>query len=322
MVGKNKYLLMFILFLRIVFKNTHIMLFKLITRRWSFVIILFFTSSIVFGQYLEIIDGQNITNMIGDELSPKWSYDSKSLLFQSNVNGKSNIFIYQFDKDTTLYLSNSSFNFRNPVWHPDGDKIIFDSNIKGADYLYVLDLKTKKVKPLFDRTLNCKNPAFSKSSRQVYFNGWDELTNRWEVYSYDFIYDNLNKLTDSKLGVSDPDINSNGKLIVYGVSNPFSESNNLEIINWYGDKIMLFDDFNARDASWGPLGLKVFFVSSMDGEKNEVYSIWKDGSHLERLTKNNVGEANPVVSPDGSKIAMSVQTEKGWDIIIIPFDDY
>lgn len=290
---------------------------------WLIILLLLITVNCrVYGQCITIGDGRNITGMTGDELNAEWSHDSKNLLFQSAHKGTSSIYLYGLANDTVLCLSNLIDNFRNPVWHPDGDKVVFDSDRGGVDRLYVLDLNTNKAIPLFNRKIKCCDASFSALSRQVYFTGYDDLTHSWEIFSYDFVYDNLNKLTDFRLGNSNPDVSSDGKRIVYCKANPFNRTKNLEVINWYGEQIIMFDKFNGECPSWGALGLKLFFVSNMDNEKGELYSIWKDGSHLERLTHDETSIACPVVSPDGTKIAMSVLTESGWDIFIFSFEGY
>ncbi len=278
--------------------------------------------TVAFGQQININDGTNISGMHGDELNAEWSSDSKNLLFESVHNGSSRIYLHRLQEDTVLCLSNLDYNYRNPVWHPDGDKVVFDSDKDGADYLYVLDLNTNEVLPMFKRKIKCRNASFSASARQVYFTGWDELTNRWEIYSYDFVYNNLNRLTDIKLGTSDVDVTTDGKQIVYCKANPFKKAYNLEIINWYGEQIIKFDRFNGEDPSWGPSVFKIFFVSDMDNENCELYSIWRDGSHLQRLTFDDASVACPVVSPDGTKIAMSILTESDWDIFIFQIEGY
>lgn len=290
--------------------------------RWVFIIILITLNYHVYGQYLKIADGDNITRMQGDEINTEWSPDSGTLLFQSVIDSVSIVCLYQSQSDTLVCYSNKDYSFRNPVWHPDGDKIVFDSDKDGSDYLYVLDIVTHKVKPLFNRNIVCRNATFSSSSRQVYFTGYNELSDSWEIYSYDFVYDNLNPLTNFRLGAGDSDISSDGKSIVYCKANPFKRTNKLEVINWYGELLISFDEFNAYYPSWGPSGLKLYFVSNMDNRKEELYSIWKDGSHLERITEDEIRIGSPVVSPDGTKIAISVLTENGWDIFIFPFEDY
>lgn len=287
-----------------------------------FVIILLSVSCNVYGQLIVINESNNVTSLPGEELFAEWSYDGKSLLFESIVDDTSSIYIYQLTYDTLFKLSNLNYNLKNPTWHPDGNKVVFDSDKAGYDYLYTFDVVTMEVSPLFNRRIKCKNASFSTTSRQVYFSGFDELQDCWEIYSYDFIYDNLNKLTDNCLVASCPDIYNNGKQLVYCSKDNANDSSLMVVINWYGEQMSLFNKFNAYYPSWGPAGFKIFFVSTMDDEDGELYSIWKDGSHLERLTHDNIKVAHPVISPDGTKLAMSALTENGWDIFIFDIIDY
>lgn len=282
---------------------------------------LIITSHISYSQVFSINNDNRVTEMPGDEIKAEWSYDSKQLLFQHNYENRNGLYLYLVESDTVITLKESNDNYSNPVWHPDGDKVVFDSDNEGVVYLYVLDLITNKITPLFTRKIECRNASFSTSSRQVYFTGYDELHNSWEIYSYDFVYDNLNRLTNYKLGNSDPDISTDGKQVVYCKENAFKRTKNVEVINWYGEKVISFNDFNGQYPSWSPSGLKLFFVSDMNNVLGDVYSIWKDGTHLERLTNNDLKVAFPVISPDETKIAMSVLTETGWDIYVFNFDD-
>jgi len=272
------------------------------------------------GQYINISNGNNISNTFGDKVDAQWSADGSSLLFQYKENENSIICIYYIEADTLQCTSNIDYNFNNLVWHPDGDKIVFDSDKDGIEYLYVLDLETNEIKPLFNRKIRCRNASFSESSRQVYFTGYDKLAKRWEIYSYDFIYDNLNKLTSFKLGCSNPEISNDGKLIAYCKQNPFKGTKSIDVINWYGESAIRFKGFDGEFPTWNSSTFKLFFISYMDNDKGELYSIWKNGTHLERLTDDTLEIQYPAISPDESKIAISVLTENGWDIYIVPFD--
>ena len=278
-------------------------------------------STISYGQYLNIADGKYISNSLGDEIFPQWSSDGNSILYQSIINDKSSICIYDFVDDTTLNISNVNYNFNNPIWHPDGDRIVFDSDKNGVEYLYAFDLKTHSVKPLFSRKIRCRNASFSTSSRQVYFTGYDELNNSWEIYSYDFVYDNLNKLTNYKLGCNNPQISNNGKLIAYCKENPFKGTKNIDIINWYGEPVISFSEFAANSPTWNNTGFKLYFISEKDDENGELYSIWKDGTHIERLTNDTIKIRDLSISPNGTKMAISVLNNNNWDVMIIDIAD-
>jgi Tol biopolymer transport system component len=83
-----------------------------------------------------------------------------------------------------------------------------------------------------------------------------------------------------------------------------------------------FQDFNIIDPEWFPGGLKIIFVSDKDDKAGEIYTIWKDGSHLERLTNDSLIIKNPVVSPTLKYMAVSVLVDGGFDLFVIPLEDY
>jgi Tol biopolymer transport system component len=60
----------------------------------------------------------------------------------------------------------------------------------------------------------------------------------------------------------------------------------------------------------------------MENDNGDIYTIWKDGSHLERWTNDTIVYRNPTVSHDGSKLAVSVKQDKGFDIFILPVEDF
>ncbi len=258
----------------------------------------------------------------GDDLFPAWSEDGSRLLFQSNRNGNWDIFLFDFNRDTLLQLTHDTTNEQHPVWFPNENKIVFDSDRGGHNYLYKKDLKTGNTNFLFTRKIECRQASFPPTKRLVYFSGFDRLTEKWAIYSYDFVSDNLNDLTDLKGNCSMPAVSPKGKQILFirtTKTYPFSQ---LSILNWYGNLEVELDSLWAIDPIWSPTGLKIYFVSGEDNLQGEIYSIWKDGSHLERLTNDQLKVRTPAISPDGTKMALSVLKGTNYEIIIISLDEY
>jgi len=284
------------------------------------IIVLLLVTCVVNAQYINLSSGLVISDHQGDELDAHWSPDGTMLLFSLIVEEANQLCIYDFGKDTVEIISEEQINFRNPVWHPDGDKIVFDSDHEGRESLYVFNLVSGSITNLINRDIRCREANFSNSSRQVYFTGFDEIGNSWEIYSYDFIYDNLNKMTDSKFGTTDPVISHNGKHVIVLKTDPFNGKVSLEFLNWYGEKEGDVRNFEGENIAWDKTGLKIYYVEKEGDSLRELYSIWKDGSHIEKLTDSNFDIAFPSVSPDGNRIAVSVQTTDNFDIYILDLD--
>lgn len=289
----------------------------------SFLLILSLVfSQICIGQFIEIEPQQNITRLKGDELSPAWSPDGNQLLFQSNKNGNWDIFMYHLQNDSIEQLTISIGNEKNPVWINNGKSIVFDSDKSGSYKLYRMDLPSKNTELLFKRQIQAREPSFSQSEDLVYFSGFDPQEKRWAIYSYEFFYGNLNELTQINGNSHSPSVSPSEDKIVFTLSNRNFPFDQIQLMNWYGNEIQLFTEFHGTDPSWGNNGLKVYFISNKDSKSGNVYSMWTDGSHLEQITNSILKLKNPVKSPNGKTLAVSVEQKAGFDIFLLPAEDY
>jgi Tol biopolymer transport system component len=62
-----------------------------------------------------------------------------------------------------------------------------------------------------------------------------------------------------------------------------------------------------------PVGTPIYFQSDRDGQW-EIYSIWHDGTNLQRLTEDQASDANPSLSLDGTKLAWIKTIDGATDI--------
>jgi len=293
-------------------------------------LVLFFTFSYIFifgiypsiSQIISIDISKNISKSSGDDMAAEWSPDGNKLIYQSNRNGNWDIFQYDITLDTTMQLTYNSSNEQNPQWHPSGNQLIYDSDKDADQFLYLQNLESGAISSLFDRKIICKQASLAPDGRMVYFLGFDEQNENWELFSYHFIYDNLNRLTDHKNDGLLLDLSPDGKKVLYTYSTYPYPYKRLQILNWYGDVLEEFDNFNIADASWHPDGLKIYFISDKDHLGGELYSIWKDKTHIQRLTDDEFKLRDACLSPDGETIACSVFINDNFEIIIIPLETF
>lgn len=90
------------------------------------------------------------------ESNPRFSPDGGKLLFLSDAKGKSQIYIYDFDSDSTDCITTMRYGVSNPLWSPKGDKILFLSSCKPGqdiDELQVLMTKEEEEEQLKLRSM-------------------------------------------------------------------------------------------------------------------------------------------------------------------------
>src|SRR5262249_7886288 len=66
-------------------------------------------------------------NPAADEM-PRWSPDGSKIAFQSNRDGKYEIYVMDVDGANVKRLTNNQANDTDPAWSPDGKKIAFQSD--------------------------------------------------------------------------------------------------------------------------------------------------------------------------------------------------
>ena len=280
------------------------------------------SSPSLIAQRIEIDSAQRITMPGSDELFPAWSSDNRQIAFQSNQNGNNNLFIYDLKQDTIRQITSGKADKQHPVFIPNSNDIAFDSQINDKVYIFKIDPATGQQDVVFKRKLFCKEPSFSPSGRMIVFTGYDKTSESWQIFSYDFIYDNLNQLTHYKQKkVFNPLFSPNGKIILFKTEErltPFSQS--LEEINWYGKSLISIDTISAQSYCWSPDSYRIVCTLKKDST-HRVISIRKDGSAAFLLSDNEYQKATPALSPDGKKLALAVKLGNDFDIIIVNLDD-
>jgi TolB protein len=287
-----------------------------------FISLLLVKSMVGSAQFLELDTIYNVTNSMGDDIYPNWSEDGSKLVYQSNRNGNWDIYKYDLENGSTIQLTSSPANEEYPTLFNKGKRLVYTSDASGKDQLYFLDLIDKGQSFVINREITTKAASIPSSEYLMYCLGYDDISKQWGIYRYEFRYKTLKLIEQLKNDKNLVKVSNDEELLMFVSRNTKKSFDQLNIINWYGEQQSIFSDFNFSDPVWEPSGLKIIFISDKDNPKGELYSIWKDGSHLERLTNDTLQVKNPVISPDGKKLAVSVLIDNVFDIFIIPFEDY
>lgn len=129
-----------------------------------------------------------------------WSPDGRKFVFQSNRDGNFNLYIYDFDTQQTIKVTDSPNDNTKASWSPDGKKIVYTSIIDGQNTdIFIIDLSWNNLPTMGINITN--NPAadtdgsWSPNSQQIIFVS-DRDGNR-EIYTMDISGQNLKRLTNS-----------------------------------------------------------------------------------------------------------------------------
>lgn len=84
-----------------------------------------------------------ITNGTWPARRPRWSPDSKAILYQSREGNQEQLWLYRFEEEAARNISDGQFFDHHPSWHPDGERFVYSSDRKDSGFdLWELDVAT------------------------------------------------------------------------------------------------------------------------------------------------------------------------------------
>ncbi|MCO7224558.1 hypothetical protein [Pleionea sp. CnH1-48] len=98
-----------------------------------------------------------------------WSPDSKAIVFRSDRNGDSELYLYDLETEQSRLLLSHPGVDMHPIWSPNGEHIAFLSRAEGVSQLYLLELKSKSVQKLTTMKQSVFHPSWSPDGLSIYF---------------------------------------------------------------------------------------------------------------------------------------------------------
>ncbi|WP_375324784.1 S9 family peptidase [Flagellimonas sp. GZD32] len=264
---------------------------------------------LAFGQVqsnLELLDIFNMEYVSDPQISPDGSKiiyvrNFKDVMTDRNL---SNLWIINFDGSNNRPLTTGNHNDFSPVWSHDGTKIVFKSNMADDKMkLYLMWLDTKETMALTNTPQTPGQVSWSYDDSTLAFNMFVPEAN-----------ESIIKMPAKPEGAK---WNSPPKYIdkmnYRGDGAGYYKGGNMQLftlpISGGTPKQLTFTEFDHGGPIWAKDNTHLYFNANfhkdeeMEPADSEIYKISTIDGKITPLTDRYGPDAQPVLSPDGSKIA-------------------
>lgn len=263
---------------------------------------------------LQYEDVFNLEFASGPRITPDGSavvYERRSMDVMTD-RVRSNIWSVQLDGSNHRPLLSGKSNFRMPRFSPDGTRMAYVSSVEGKNQIYVRWLDTGTTARVTDLERSPSNLSWSPDGTHLAFTmfkpskspsffslprkpqGAKWAGNAKVIDQMTYRFDGAGYLPNGHTHVFVvPADGGSPRQITTG------NFNHTGTVAWMPDSSAVLVSAN-RYADW-----------ELNPREREIYAFALDGSGVTQLTNRQGGDSNPVVSPDGTRIAYTGNDENG-----------
>jgi dipeptidyl aminopeptidase/acylaminoacyl peptidase len=239
---------------------------------------------------------RQLTNAPGKkDRHPRWSPDGKRVLFESNRDGETQLWVIGLDGGEARQMTHISTGASDAVWSRDGKQIAFVSAVYpeySEKSFKESDAANKK------RTDDIeKNPVKAKVHTWLFYRHWDSYVE--DKRQHLFVMDVEEKAPGLQPGGLPKDVTP-GDRDAFPTSDTFATGDNFTFSP--DGKYLVFTAVPEKDEAWST-NYDICRVPVTGGTTK-----W------ENLTKDNpAADSGPVFSPDGKQLAYRAQKKPGFE---------
>lgn len=256
-------------------------------------------------------------------LMPSLVMGQEKIVFQSERDGNSEIYVMNADGTNQLRLTtNSSFD-AEPAFSPGGEKIVFMSTRDGNAEIYIMHADGTSQTRLTNSPGTDDHPSFSPDGSKIAF--VSERSGHLGIWVMNVDGSNPIELMDG-MGGTEPDFSPDGTKIVFSGTGFSGADSEIWIMNADGTgRDNLSKEFQTEDVSpsFSPDGTRIVYFRDPTGGQQpaRIYVMSVDGNNKHDVTNNNNGQDfDPSFSVDGTRIVYTSIEIGNAEIYAINFD--
>lgn len=279
-------------------------------------------ASILIAAAFAAADEMPVTQVVDSYPAP--SPDGKTLLFQSNRNGRTALYTSAIDGSGVKLLLDSGDDPSVAAWSPDGRRIAFAATVAGDEPdIFVMDANGGGRQRLTDDPGDDSHPHWSADGARIFFNsarttpdrkaGWSD---QWhEVFSMRADGSDLRQHTHCRAVCTFGSPSPDGRRIAYRkvvatpgfdwALAPMASNSEVFVANVDGSGERNLSNSAAFDGwpAWSPDGTRIAFASNRAGPASvgQVYVANVDDGTLVKLS-DGASHAQPAWTRDGKSI--------------------
>lgn len=255
---------------------------------------------------LELIDIFNMEFVSDPQISPDGNQivyvrNFKDVMTDKNL---SNLWIINFDGSDNRPMTTGNQNDSQPRWSNKGDKVLFLSNKEdNKTKLYVMWMDTREIAPLTNTPQTPSNAAWSNNDEQIAFNMFVPKTQS-----------SIIKMPEKPEGANwNTPPTYIDKMNYRGDGAGYFKGGNTQLfvlpISGGTPRQLTSSDFDHGAPVWAKDDRSLFFSANFKKENefeplnSEIYQLTLNNGNIKALTNRYGPDTNPVISPDGKKIA-------------------
>jgi Tol biopolymer transport system component len=227
------------------------------------------------------------------------------LLYQSELNGSSQLSMLDLDFGTRYQLTNGSGNTSSPGWTPDGMRIIYHTRSGSDSEIHIVNWDgTNDVKLAGGSQGQEDDPVISPDGSMIAY--FATHTGSWALYVMDPAGNNQHPITANTVFNSVASWSPDSKMLVFTPYHNTESPSFVASVNADGSGYKELTRSSESDGEpvWSPDGSRIAFDCYVNG-MNQICSMKADGSDRQTLTHQPGGNTGLAWSPDGKQIAFT-----------------